>query len=1026
MKSNEETEYQGWTIDGRFAGELDDALWVERSKTSAEDWIVRVFIARPEISDSSELTSGFERAFTEYGGDLQKHRNMWSGATTDRYSLRLGNGTVPAWLIEFSVEAGAGQREIFDFNVKLLKVARVDMKSCGQLSYTDCDAILERRRARPSGAATKYFGEFWIDREQLREQLLFLRSLARQLAVSRNLFGSGAAPAAGDWELTEDGVWRELAEEERGAGYLIVREMMILANRMVSEWCSQRNIKFLYRSQKAVETRAARQSVPHRENAPAENGDGSDFIAGNHRAGDAVPERAVYSDRNDGHFALGFTIYGHFSSPLRRFADYLNWAGVAGYLDDRAAAGSGLQSIKTAVMDILQANKKAVIDSSGTGKTKTRSDLMDAYDRFFWRESGLHLSAREQTIKENAALRREDDRVSEVGEWISYFSRDRMTAGRAAFIKRRFDQASEPNREKLWKQILDRQRVASDNDKDYSPSIKTGIISSPVSFPSAAKTSRRAQDSFAAQPDKIAAIDDHPTPNPIRKIRWSRITHQDTADGIASDATHKSMGANRKGKTRHENGNSNGNSSGQVGARLSIAEALDELITKREFGIREAFQWIFRPFRHQLIDGSVQLMPDETICIEKTSNEEEKERDRLRCGLILDWITAEWGRSRAILEYGRQQKWLYVEVEDVESRSAGAVGGDVENNGATKNFQAAKPAYCIRINALIKIPRNGNSTAAKDPFVVCGEGKGRTKAAAREAAARNVLMQVAGLNPVTGVLENLREAADAELMPADSNTIIMNETKAEKARREIEAARDNHLARSGNFVGWLNETGQRLKLETPLWSYTEKKNGAGKTFFEARLAGEFIEQLMQIRRTAHEEAADFSNGISRTGQEPFHPAEGNGATKAEAKQMAVRCIWEKFTVGGETIKTAMLSDREAEDTRQVVVIPKVEHDNYIAAILEWLQMFAPGETLEFKVSQKSKRELSDGSAAESPVWFKELPGDGEELLWLAELTDIPPIEGTVFRAAHKQVKRAKQLVAAEVYETLQMCAAPKG
>jgi ribonuclease R len=81
-------------------------------------------------------------------------------------------------------------------------------------------------------------------------------------------------------------------------GELIVQEFMLLANRAVAEFMAENNIPGIYRNFQS--------------------------------------EYAYYSPAPEGHAALGLPgPYAHFTSPLRRFADFVNHANIVAFMEGR-------------------------------------------------------------------------------------------------------------------------------------------------------------------------------------------------------------------------------------------------------------------------------------------------------------------------------------------------------------------------------------------------------------------------------------------------------------------------------------------------------------------------------------------------------------------------------------------------------------------------------------------------------------------------------------------------------------------
>lgn len=140
------------------------------------------------------------------------------------------------------------------------------------------------------------------------------------------------------------------------SGQLVVQEFMILANTAIAGYMARHNIPALYRNH-----HLRPDADPERLAKLASEGDITlDVIK-------SVYARARYSPHLEGHAGLNLQAYMHFTSPLRRFADFVNHANLAAHLDgiDYPYPGDDLHEIADHLNGV----------QDETRRTKRQSDL---------------------------------------------------------------------------------------------------------------------------------------------------------------------------------------------------------------------------------------------------------------------------------------------------------------------------------------------------------------------------------------------------------------------------------------------------------------------------------------------------------------------------------------------------------------------------------------------------------------------------------------------------------------------------
>ena len=284
MIKSQRKRVQGFTIDGTTSKDLDDALWIE---TYGNVGLIQVHIADP--TESIELNSDIEteaksKLFTRY--------------------LRVGN--IPMIPAEYSEEK-CSLLPLEERNTLTVE-ARIDqtgfildysiyesvLTSLNKFSYDQVEDILYEKKATGFYLQLK-MAEIWKDILSCkRQELGAIGALQR-----KGFFTDEEGKIIGDYSRAQS----------------IIAEFAILANTLVAQWVKQQHLPIIYRNHQPIaqDTNSLR---IYMNNLAISKEERSKYY---HQSG-----RAQYSTTNKGHFALALPGYLHFTSPLRRFADFVN------------------------------------------------------------------------------------------------------------------------------------------------------------------------------------------------------------------------------------------------------------------------------------------------------------------------------------------------------------------------------------------------------------------------------------------------------------------------------------------------------------------------------------------------------------------------------------------------------------------------------------------------------------------------------------------------------------------------------
>jgi len=295
MKTLSRPLARGATVDGPFSRDLDDAIWIEKLP---DGWLVEVTIS--DVASTVEL------------GTSEDVEALKQGFT--RYFATGNKPMLPRNLADnvLSLLPGAARQTITFYIaldtqlvVKEFRMERTRFRNRRKLTHKYVDGLLDNENHRQH--------QWWVRAFELAQRLVLKRREKGALVV---------------FDLKEGLITNEEGEVERMPdgqyyrAYLIVQEMMILCNQLITQHLEDRGVPILFRNHttRAHELRDAylaqmnelllepTQEMLARVSAEARH----------------VMNRARYGPKNVGHFALNLPCYAHWTSPIRRYADLVN------------------------------------------------------------------------------------------------------------------------------------------------------------------------------------------------------------------------------------------------------------------------------------------------------------------------------------------------------------------------------------------------------------------------------------------------------------------------------------------------------------------------------------------------------------------------------------------------------------------------------------------------------------------------------------------------------------------------------
>lgn len=295
---------RGITIDDVTTRDMDDAIWVEITENGGWHVVVMVADVAKIVRTHSELDRlAMSRVETRY----------YANGNSPMLPRRLADEKLSLWPEKSKYVLVMDIVLRMDLSILETRLLRTAMISEARLSYSDIPCILS-------------------DREHPLHALIKLASqLANGLFMQRRKGGALAFYDLNRGLVTsEEGSLRQLKRREDTIGYIIIQELMILANTAVAEYAVKNDIPILFRNH------TARSAAPEREDllklfesmavVPGVN------IATFRHTTYMMFNRAEYGPAILGHFGLNLGAYTHFTSPIRRYADLVNHQQIRAYI----------------------------------------------------------------------------------------------------------------------------------------------------------------------------------------------------------------------------------------------------------------------------------------------------------------------------------------------------------------------------------------------------------------------------------------------------------------------------------------------------------------------------------------------------------------------------------------------------------------------------------------------------------------------------------------------------------------------
>ena len=300
---------QGITIDSEQTRDIDDAIWIEFQSDGWWHILVSIADVSEEIRHGTKMDSrAREMVVTKYfrSGNspmLPRHfsedqLSLWPGKPRKTVTVDLA--------IRFP-----------EFAIQNVAIYPSTLTSLGRVTYDKIPGILERKEPSP---------EYDIVNMGCKMALSLLDRRRKAGAMVLYDLNNG-------WVTTEEGFLKQIEKKEETIGYILIQEMMVLANAQVAEYAVKNDIPVLFRNHMAMSA-APDRSILLQQMQDAITTPMADLEVVRQRT-HLLMGRANYGDSLLGHYGLNLPAYLHFTSPIRRYADLITHRQIRAHLDDQ-------------------------------------------------------------------------------------------------------------------------------------------------------------------------------------------------------------------------------------------------------------------------------------------------------------------------------------------------------------------------------------------------------------------------------------------------------------------------------------------------------------------------------------------------------------------------------------------------------------------------------------------------------------------------------------------------------------------
>ena len=330
------------TIDGIDARDFDDAICVQRRGEGYEAWVaiadVAHYVHEGSALDAEALSRGNSFYFPDRVIPMLPEKLSNGLCSLNPHVDRL------SMVVRMRFDAGGKRRTSRVYNAVIYSYER--------LTYEKATAWIEHQDKSA------------VEEPKVREMLDTAMGLYQVLERNRARRGALEIDAPEVRAVIEGDGISEIELRERHVSHKLIEEMMLAANTAVAEFLQSKKVEQLYRVHPAPEREAIEKlnvflgafglKIRHAKGEDVRPKDvqqalaaaeGRPFAQVLHKLVLRSMQQAKYTTHNVGHFGLAYDCYGHFTSPIRRYADLTTHRRLKAVLSGEKPSKQGLEAV---------------------------------------------------------------------------------------------------------------------------------------------------------------------------------------------------------------------------------------------------------------------------------------------------------------------------------------------------------------------------------------------------------------------------------------------------------------------------------------------------------------------------------------------------------------------------------------------------------------------------------------------------------------------------------------------------------
>ena len=348
------------TIDGADARDFDDAICVSARGDGFEAWVaiadVAHYVEEDTALDKEALSRGNSFYFPDRVIPMLPEKLSNGLCSLNPHLDRL------VMAVRMRFDAGGKRRSARVYNAVIHSQAR--------LTYEQAALWLEKNDKKA------------VPDTHIQEMLKTTEGLYRMLVRNRAKRGALEIDAPEVRAMIDGDKISSIETRERNTAHKLIEEMMLAANTAVSKMLEDKNITQLYRVHPAPEREAIEKlnaflgafglKIRHAKGEEVKPGDvqqalhaseGKPFAQVLHRLVLRSMQQAKYTTENVGHFGLAYESYGHFTSPIRRYADLTTHRRLKSMLAGTRATKQDLEAVGSHISTQERVQQRAEWDT---------------------------------------------------------------------------------------------------------------------------------------------------------------------------------------------------------------------------------------------------------------------------------------------------------------------------------------------------------------------------------------------------------------------------------------------------------------------------------------------------------------------------------------------------------------------------------------------------------------------------------------------------------------------------------------